>query len=164
MAISENTTAKKNGNGTGLGFEEKLWLAADKMRGHVDSAEYKHIVLGLIFLKYLSDVFQERYRWLDQQQGLDPESREEYAAHGIFWVPEKARWSYLESHAKSNNLPELMDNALIEIEEANPELKGILPKQYARLSLDSHRLGELLLLIGTIGLGDRDNRSKYILV
>lgn len=163
MTISENTTAKKNRNGAGPGFEEKLWLAADKMRGHVESAEYKHIVLGLVFLKYISDVFQERYRWLDEQQGLDPEKCEEYTANGIFWVPEKARWSYLESHVKSNDLPELMDNAMIEIEEANPELKGILPKQYARLSLDSHRLGELLLLIGTIGLGDRENRSKDIL-
>lgn len=86
-----------------------------------------------------------------------------YREHGIFWVPEKARWSYLESHEKSNNLPELMDNAMIEIEEANPELKSILPKQYARLSLDSHRLGELLFLIGTIGLGDKENRSKDIL-
>lgn len=73
MTISENVTTKKNGNGTGLGFEEKLWLAADKLRGHVDSAEYKHIVLGLIFLKYLSDVFLEQYSWLDQQQGSDPE-------------------------------------------------------------------------------------------
>lgn len=163
MTISENITIKKNGNGAGLGFEEKLWLAADKLRGHVDSAEYKHIILGLIFLKYLSDVFLEQYSWLDQQQGLDPESRAEYREHGIFWVPEKARWSYLESHEKSNNLPELIDNAMIEIEEANPELKSILPKQYARFSLDSHRLGELLHLTGTIGLGDRENRSKDIL-
>jgi len=163
MAISENTTVKKNGNGASLGFEEKLWLAADKMRGHVESAEYKHIVLGLIFLKYISDVFQERYGWLDQQQSPNPERLVEYREHGIFWVPEKARWSYLESQAKSDTLPELMDSAMMELEEANPELKGILPKQYARLSLDSQRLGELLLLIGTLGLGDRENRAKDIL-
>lgn len=163
MAISENTTVKKNGNGAGLGFEEKLWLASDKLRGHVESAEYKHIVLGLIFLKYISDVFQERYRWIDQQYSPNSESRAEYREHGVFWVPEKARWSYLESQAKSDTLPELMDSAMMEIEEANSELKGILPKQYARLSLESQRLGKLLLLIGTIGLGDRENRAKDIL-
>jgi type I restriction enzyme M protein len=163
MVISENATLKKNGNGAGLGFEEKLWLAADKMRGHMEAAEYKHVVLGLIFLKYLSDGFQERYRWLEEQPDSDPENYGEYTAHGVFWVPEKARWSYLESNVKNANLSELIDNAMVEIEEANPELKGVLPKQYARRSLDNYRLGELLLLISTIGLGDRNSRSNDVL-
>ena len=163
MVISENTIVKKNGNGAGLGFEEKLWLAADKMRGHIEAAEYKHVILGLIFLKYLSDVFQERYKWLEELSATDPENRDEYTTHGAFWIPEKARWSYLVSSVKSANLSQLLDKAMIEIEEANPELRGVLPKQYARLSLDTYRLGELFLLIDTIGLGDRESRSKDVL-
>jgi type I restriction enzyme M protein len=163
MVLSENTVVKKNGNGAGLGFEEKLWLAADKMRGHIESAEYKHVVLGLIFLKYIFDAFQERYSWLEEQPDSDPENRDEYVTQDTFWVPEKARWSYLTSNMKSANLSELLDNAMTNIEVANPELKGVLPKQYARLSLDNYRLGELLLLIDTIGLGDKESRSKDIL-
>lgn len=163
MVISENNSPKKNGNGAGLGFEEKLWLAADKMRGHIEAAEYKHVILGLIFLKYLSDVFQKRYRWLEDQPTTDPENRDEYVAHGTFWIPERARWSHLVSSVENVNLPQLIDGAMIEIEAANPELKGVLPKQYARLALHHYRLGELLLLIDTIGLGDEASRSKDVL-
>jgi type I restriction enzyme M protein len=163
MVISDNTTVKKNGNGAGLGFEEKLWLAADKMRGHIEASEYKHVFLGLIFLKYLSDVFQERYRWLEEQSATNPENRDEYAVHGTFWIPEKARWSYLISSAKDAQLPQLIDEAMVGIEEVNPELEGALPKHYARLSLHNYRLSELLLLIDTIGLGDEASRSKDVL-
>lgn len=163
MVISENPAIKKNGNGASLGFEEKLWLAADKLRGHVEAAEYKHVILGFIFLKYLSDVFQERYRWLEEQTTTDPENRDAYVAHGTFWIPEKARWSYLVSNIENTQLPHLIDEAMLEIEEANPELKGVLPKHYARLTLQYYRLGELLLLINTIGLGDEANRSKDVL-
>lgn len=163
MVLSENAIVKKNGNGAGLGFEEKLWLAADKMRGHVESAEYKNVVLGLIFLKYISDAFQERYRWLEEQADSDPENYNEYRVQGTFWVPEKARWSYLIAQVKNAHLSELLDNAMSDIEEANPELKGVLPKQYVRLALDNYRLAELLQLIDTIGLGDKESRSKDIL-
>lgn len=163
MAISMNTTYKKNGNGTNFSLEEKLWQAADKMRGHMETAEYKHVVLGLIFLKYISDAFQEYHKKLEEQACANVDNREEYTAQGIFWVPREARWSYLEEHIADSRLASLIDNAMTAIEEVNPPLKGVLPKNYAKLSLDSHRLEELITLIGTIGLGDWESRSKDIL-
>src|SRR5437867_1721702 len=90
---------KSSNNGANLGFEQKLWQAADKMRGHMDSAEYKHVVLGLIFLKYISDAFEERYQALQKEKNADPEDRDEYSAERIFWVPKKARWSKLQANA-----------------------------------------------------------------
>lgn len=154
---------KKANNGANLGFEEKLWSAADKMRGHMDPAEYKHVVLGLIFLKYISDAFLEHYEKLKETKEADPEDRDEYAAENIFWVPKKARWNYLQSNAKQPTIGKLLDDAMVEIEKENPSLKGVLPKDYARPTLDKQRLGELVDLIGTIGLGDKENRSKDIL-
>jgi type I restriction enzyme M protein len=153
------------GNGANLGFEEKLWAAADRMRGHMDPAEYKHVALGLIFLKYISDAFQERYEQLKSEvaEGADPEDRDEYLAENVFWVPPAARWSYLQANAKQPEIGKLVDDAMIAIESENPSLKGVLPKDYARPSLDKQRLGELIDLIGTIGLGYRDSRSKDVL-
>jgi len=168
----------KQDNGARLGFEEKLWQAADKLRGHMDAAEYKHVVLGLIFLKYISDAFEEKRQELE---GLtaDPaseyyareeqdrygviEDRDEYLADNIFWVPPKARWSHLQNNAKQPEIGVLIDDAMEAIEKENPVLKGVLPKDYARPALDKQRLGELIDLIGTIGLGDKANRSKDIL-
>lgn len=163
MAREDTRSNKKNGSGANLGFEEKLWQAADKLRGQVDAAEYKHPVLGLIFLKYISDAFQERYTALQGEAYSDPEDRDEYLRVGVFWVPEQARWSFLQAHAKSANIRTLIDEALDAIEKENPSLKGVLPKDYARSGVDAVRIGELIDLIGTIGLGDEESRSKDIL-
>lgn len=153
----------KKGNGANLGFEEKLWAAADKLRGHMDAAEYKHVVLGLVFLKYISDAFKELYDRLDSDEYGDPEDRDEYTAENVFWVPKEARWAQLQAQAKQPTIGKLLDDALVAIERDNPTLKGVLPKDYGRASLDKQRLGELIDLIGTIGLGDAESRSQDIL-
>src|SRR5262245_2389957 len=153
-------------NGANLGFEEKLWLAADKLRGHMDAAEYKHVVLGLVFLKYISDAFQEHYDKLTGMQGADPEDRDEYTADRVFWVPKEARWAGengLQAKAKQPTVGKLVDDAMVAIDKENPKLKGVLPKDYARPTLDKTRLGELIDLVSTIGLGDADSRGKDIL-
>ena len=177
MAKKKRDT-KSNKNGAMLGFEAKLYQAADKLRNNLDAAEYKHVVLGLIFLKYISDAFEEKRNWL-HIESADPQSeyyikeetaryqiaedRDEYLADNIFYVPEKARWAYLQANAKRPEIGTLVDNAMIVIEGENPRLKGILPKNYARPELDKQRLGELIDLISTIGLGEKANRSKDIL-
>jgi len=153
----------KTNNDANLGFEEKLWKAADKMRGHMDPAEYKHVVLGLVFLKYISDAFEERYRDLQADEFADPEDRDEYKAENVFWVPKEARWSHLQANAKQPSIGKLIDDAMVAIEKENPSLKGVLPKDYARESLDKRMLGGLIDLIGSIGLGDKENRSRDIL-
>src|SRR6058998_3458373 len=154
-------------NSAALGFEEKLWLAADKLRGSMDAAEYKHVVLGLIFLKYISDSFEEHRAKLvagkGEYAGANPEDPDEYRAENIFWVPPAARWTYLQNSAKQPTIGKVVDDAMVAIERDNPRLKGILPKDYARPALDKNRLGELIDLIGTIGMGDKASRSKDIL-
>ncbi len=157
--------ANNNSNGASLGFEQKLWLAADKMRNNMDAAEYKHVVLGLIFLKYISDTFKEVYDELknDPEKLSDPEDIDEYKSRNVFWVPPEARWDYLQKNAKQPKIGNLIDDAMDAIERDNPTLKDVLPKNYARPALDKQRLGELIDLIGTIGLGDAENRSKDIL-
>ncbi|MHB0853657.1 MAG: type I restriction enzyme endonuclease domain-containing protein [Rectinema subterraneum] len=157
--------AKKNSNGANLGFEAELWKLADALRSNMDAAEYKHVVLGLIFLKYISDAFEEQHAKLEAEraEGADPEDPDEYQAVNVFWVPQEARWSHLRAHAKQPDIGKIIDNAMIAIERDNPSLKGVLPKDYARPALDKQRLGQLIDLIGNIGLGDRENRSKDIL-
>ena len=152
-------------NGANLGFEQKMWQAADKLRSNMDAAEYKHVVLGLIFLKYISDAFKEVYEKLkNDPEGLsDPEDIDEYRMRNVFWVPPEARWDYLQKNAKQPTIGTLIDNAMDAIERDNPSLKGVLPKDYARPALDKQRVGELIDLIGTIGLGDEESRSKDIL-
>jgi len=129
----------------------------------MDAADYKHVVLGLIFLKYISDAFQEHFEKLKKEPHADPEDRDEYTAENIFWVPKAARWPHLQGNAKQPTIGKLIDEAMLAIEKQNPSLKGVLPKDYARESLDKHRLGELIDLIGTIGMGDKESRSKDIL-
>jgi len=153
----------KNGNSATLGFEQKLWAAADTMRGNLDPAEYKHVALGLIFLKYISDAFQERYEKLTSAPYADPEDRDEYLAENVFWVPQEARWQTLQANAKQPTIGQLLDRAMEAIEKENPSLKGVLPKDYARPALNKERLGELIDLISTIGLGDEESRSKDVL-
>jgi hypothetical protein len=134
--VRDQAAAARRSNGTGanLGFEEKLWAAADKMRGHMDPAEYKHVALGLIFLKYISDAFQDRYDELQTAPYVDPEDRDEYTAENIFWVPREARWSVLQANAKQPTIGKLLDDAMEAIERENPSLKGVLPKDYALLA------------------------------
>ena len=153
-------------NGANLvGFEAKLWSAADALRSNMDAAEYKHVVLGLIFLKYISDAFEEQYARLEAQRadGADPEDRDEYVSLNIFWVPPEARWAQLKASAKQPTIGQLVDDAMLAIERENPALKGVLPKDYARAGLDKQRLGQLIDLFSNIGLGDAENRSKDVL-
>ena len=153
----------KSSNGANLGYEQKLWQAADKLRSNMDAAEYKHVVLGLIFLKYISDAFIEVYEKLKKEKDSDPEEVDEYLSRRIFFVPKEARWERLQSNAKNPEIGKLIDEAMDVIEKDNPILKGVLPKNYARPGLNKQRLGELMDLIGTIGLGDKENRSKDVL-
>lgn len=166
----EAPVAKAASNGAGgsdalVGFEEKLWQMADKLRNNMDAAEYKHVVLGLIFLKYISDAFEERHAALeaDKKSGADPEDADEYRAENIFWVPKAARWAFLQGRATQPTIGKLLDDAMAAIERDNATLKGVLPKDYARPALDKTRLGELINLVGTIGLGDKANRSRDVL-
>lgn len=152
-------------NGKEIDFEGKLWQTADKLRNNMDAAEYKHVVLGLIFLKYISDAFKEAYDEVtkDSENLADPEDRDEYKSRNVFWVPAEARWEFLQNRAKKPEIGKVVDDAMDAIERDNPSLKGVLPKNYARPALDKQRLGELIDLIGTIGLGDRESKGKDIL-
>ena len=155
----------KSSNDSPLGLEAKLWQAADKLRDNMDAAEYKHVVLGLLFLKYVSDSFEEHHAKLTNEvsQGANPEDPDEYRADNIFWVPKEARWSVLQANAKRPEIGKVIDDAMVAIERDNTSLKGVLPKDYARPGLDKQRLGELIDLVGTIGLGDREHRSRDML-
>lgn len=159
--------SSKNGSTSDavVGFEEKLWQMADKLRNNMDAAEYKHVVLGLIFLKYISDAFEEKHTALaaDKKSGADPEDPDEYRADNIYWVPKEARWSHLQGNAKQATIGKLIDDAMVALESQNPTLKGVLQKDYGRPGLDKTRLGELIDLVGTIGLGDRENRARDVL-
>ena len=148
-----------------LGFEAKLWAAADALRGSMDAAEYKHVTLGLIFLKYISDAFEEQHAKLEAEkaQGADPEDPDEYRALGIFWVPREARWWHLKNNAKQPTIGRLVDDAMEAVERDNRSLKGVLPKDYARPALDKQRLGQLIDLVSNIRVGDEHSRSKDIL-
>src|SRR3989338_7390144 len=129
------------------------------MRSNMDAAEYKHVVLGLIFLKYISDAYKDARDDIIKQDG-DPEEKDEYIARNVFWVPPDARWDYLQKNAKQSTIGVLIDDAFDAIERDNSSLKGVLPGNYARPAMDKQRLGELIDLIGTIGLGDKESRSK----
>lgn len=154
---------KKNNISANLGFEAQLWATADALYNNMDAAEYKHVVLGLIFLKYISDAFEEYHAQLQTEPYADPEDPDEYRAVNIFWVPLEARWSYLKANAKQPTIGQLVDEAMLAIERDNPSLKGVLPKEYARPNIDKVRLGQLIDLISSIGLGDAEKRSKDIL-
>ena len=150
-----------NQNGQ-LEFEDKLWLMADKLRNNIDAAEYKHVVLGLLFLKYISDAFEEQYEKLSKEEYADPEDRDEYAALNTFWVPKEARWSVLKANAKKPEIGQIIDNAMVAIEKENRELKGVLPKNYARPELDKTKLGELIDLF-SFKVGDTESQAKDVL-
>jgi type I restriction enzyme M protein len=160
-------------NGEPLGFEDTLWKAADKLRGSMDSSEYKHVVLGLVFLKYIDDAFGERRAQLSADLESDGitgeqaeellESRDEYTAEGVFWVPPEARWEFLQASAKQPEIGKLIDAAMDAVEIENRSLRGVLPKNFARPSLDVRRLGELVDLIAGLSLGRAEHREKDLL-
>jgi type I restriction enzyme M protein len=157
--------AKQNGS-SNIGFEDKLWQAADKLRGNMDASEYKHVVLGLIFLKYISDSFQTKYNELlatQETEYTDPEDRDEYMSDNVFWVPVEARWEFIQGKALVPEIGKILDEAMLLIEKENPTLKNILPKNYARPELDKQRLGETIKLIGDVHLKDKTQASKDLL-
>ena len=156
MAKAEKETKQES-------LEIVLWKAADKLRKNIDAAEYKHVVLGLIFLKYISDSFEEKHQALLQDEWADAEDRDEYLAENIFFVPESARWSHLLNQAKQPNIGMIVDEAMAAIESDNPSLKGVLPQVYARQNLDPTSLGQLIDLIGNINFGDAKTRSADVL-
>ena len=159
--------AKAKNNNTEEPIEKQLWKAADKLRKNIDAAEYKHIVLGLIFLKYISDAFEELFNKLTEGEGeyagADPEDKDEYKAENVFFVPEIARWSFLQSKAKLPEIGKDVDQAMDAIEKDNLSLRNVLPKVYARGNLDPTNLGGMIDLIGNIALGDAKARSADVL-
>ncbi len=156
---------KPGGGGATTGYETELWQMADTLRGSMDAAEGKHVVLGLIFLKYISDAFEEMHARLEAEraEGADPEDPDEYRAENIFWVPPEARWSHLKAQARQPTIGQLVDGAMTGIERDNPALKDVLPKDYARPALDKDRLGQLIDRISNIKVGDADARSQDVI-
>ena len=151
-------------SGATTGHEAELWAMADALRGSMDAAEYKHVVLGLIFLKYISDAFEERHAAVLAEWGAEAaEDRDEYLAENIFWVPPEARWSRLKAQARQPVVGRIVDDAMAAIERDNPALGNVLPKDYAREGLDKQRLGQLIDLIGNIQVGDAEARSRDVL-
>ena len=147
-------------------YDADLWRMADALRGSMDASEYKHVVLGLIFLKYISDAFEEahaRLKTLEESEGADPEHPDEYRADGIFWVPREARWANLQNNARQPTIGRLVDDAMIAIERDNPVLRDVLPKEYARQALDQTRLGQVIDLISNIKVGDAEARAQDVL-
>ena len=146
-------------------YEAELWLMADALRGSMDAAEYKHVVLGLIFLKYISDAFQEAHAQLEleRDEGADPEDPDEYRAQNIFWVPPEARWAILQAAARQSTIGQKVDDAMVAIERDNEALKNVLPKDYAREALDQTRLGQVIDLISNIDIGDSEARAQDVL-
>ena len=151
-------------SGATIGHEAELWSMADALRGSMDAAEYKHVVLGLIFLKYISDAFEERREAVLPEWGEDAaEDRDEYVAENVFWVPAEARWTHLRAQARQLTVGLTVGQAMAAIERDNPVLKDVLPRDYARPALDKRRLGQLIDLISNIQVGDADARSRDVL-
>jgi type I restriction enzyme M protein len=160
--VKDSKSRSANNTAANLGFEAKLWQAADALRNNMDAAEYKHVVLGLIFLKYISDAFEAKHAELESQkaQGADAEDPDEYRAVSIFWVPKEARWSHLKASAPQPTIGTIVDDAMTAIERDNPSLKSVLPKDFARPGLDKQRLGQIINLVSDIALGSAADRAK----
>ena len=160
-----NSGKQPNKNSATTGYEAELWQMADALRGSMDAAEYKHVVLGLIFLKYISDAFEEKQAQLETERadGADPEDPDEYLAQNIFWVPTEARWTYIKASAPQPTIGQIVDDAMVSIERDNPALKDVLPKDFARPVLDQQRLGRIVNLVSNIKVGDADARARDVL-
>ena len=158
-------TAGLGSESTVSDYRAELWRMADALRGSMDAAEYKHVVLGLIFLKYISDAFEEAYTRLDAErdQGADPEDPDEYRAQSIFWVPPEARWPVLQAQARQPTIGRLVDDAMTAIERDNPALKDVLPKEYGRDALDKQRLGQVVDLVSNIRVGGAEAQANDVL-
>ena len=157
-------SARRSNSDATIGYEAKLWQMADALRGSMDAAEYKHVVLGLIFLKYISDAFEERHAMVLAEWGEDAaEERDEYIAESIFWVPPEARWSVLQAQAHQPTIGTALDDAMAAIERDNPALNGVLPKDYARPALDKTRLGQVIDMVSNIKLGGAEARATDVL-
>jgi len=183
MAKRQNNSETPGTTAANVGYEAQLWQMADALRGSMDAAEYKHVCLGLLFLKYISDAFEERHEYLKHavddpkdEYYLPPSTRnridavarlledpDEYRAQSIFWVPPEARWSHLKAQARQSTIGQLVDDAMTGIERDNPALKSVLPKDYARPALDKTRLGQLIDLVSNIKIGDEASRAKDVL-
>ncbi len=171
MAAAQREKTRSDGGAQGgatgavTGYETELWKMADALRGSMDAAEYKHVVLGLIFLKYISDAFEETRARLEAERddGADPEDPDEYRAKNVFWVPPEARWTRLKKAARQPAIGRLVDDAMVAIERDNRSLKEVLPKDYARPALDKERLGQLVDMVSNIRVGDEDARSRDVL-
>jgi type I restriction enzyme M protein len=163
--MARTKQSDNGGSAATVGYETELWKMADALRGSIDAAEYKHVALGLLFLKYISDAVEEQHGALEAQEaeGADPEDPDEYRALNIFWVPPETRWSHLKAQAKQATIGQLVDDVMAGIERDNPSLKSVLPKDYARPALDKQRLGRLIDLISNIKVGDAEARSKDVL-
>ena len=161
--MTQPAPAQPQASAATTGYEAELWKMADALRGSMDAAEYKHVVLGLIFLKYVSDAFEEKHAELGTVKHADPEDVDHYRAENIFWVPSKARWGRLQARAKQPGIGRLVDDSMAAVERDNPRLKDVLPKDYARQSLDQTRLGQIIDLVSNIKVGDEAARSKDVL-
>ncbi len=156
--------SRRTGSSATTGYEAELWAMADALRGSMDAAEYKHVVLGLIFLKYISDAFEERRAAVLAEWGEQAaEDRDEYVAENIFWVPRESRWARLKARARQPTIGRTVDEAMTAVERDNPALKDVLPKDYARPALDKQRLGQLIDMVGNIRVGDAEARSRDVL-
>ena len=155
--------ARNDNNGGNLGFEADLFKTADKLRGNMEPSDYKHVALGLIFLKYISDAFEAKHKALLAEDAQAAEDKDEYLADNVFWVPKEARWSHLQANAKQSAIGTLIDDAMRAIEKDNESLKGVLPKDYARPALNKVMLGELIDLISGIALNEGNDKSKDVL-
>ena len=149
-------------NITEIGFEEKIWKAACTLRGNIDAAEYKHVILGLIFLKYISDKFELRYKQLLKEDRGVEENIDEYTSLNVFFVPVSARWSSISSYAHEFEIGKKIDEAMVEIEKENSKLKGILPKNYARPELDKRRLGDVVDLFTNISMSEHSDAKDIL--
>ena len=162
MATTQN--ARPNNEAISTSHEAEYWRMADALRGSMDAAEYKHVVLGLIFLKYISDAFEERHAEVLAEWGEEAaEDRDEYIAENIFWVPPEARWQYLKNQTRQPTIGRLIDDAMVSIERDNPALRDVLPKDYARPALDKTRLGQVVDMVSNIRVGGAEARATDVL-
>ena len=163
MKTGKRKPASKNGNGANIGFEAQLFLAADKLRGNLEPSDYKHVALGMIFLKYISDAFEAKHAALLANDPKSAEDQDEYLAENVFWVPKESRWTYLQANAKQATIGKKIDDAMLAIEASNASLKGVLPKDYNRPALNKIMLGELIDLISSIAMHEEGAKAKDIL-